>query len=501
MWGESENSEESSQHAGHSDGISVADMVKEAASTFYMDTVLPGYVLDEASGMYYNATTGYYYDPKSSMYYNVAAQSWYSYNARTGTYTAHKHFRAGEWSKKRFRRRAMCLFGCQAVESAFDQNNVDICELLFGLVDECVPSKKGRRRTFFERFKENDDDLPVLHDAQFGQEMTAEETYFESDDSCSSDDEAVARESERQEFPPCIRLVQFSDGNPTLHIVTVMGATVGSGDCDVKVEPDENYIGGLHISLKYENETDDVASHGYTLECCSKWALLNGQYIEGGLDERYRLNHGDEFNIGNHRFIVHIHHGSNTCQGCEPGLLAAIESKEVNVPQTKRSSESQRLENIRRMKSTYGLNLKESDYRTQKNYSDRARQRREIVGSDSPTTSSNGSGIYKNCSARPTINGHTESVVLRSQPPKIQEPLTVENKGFKLLKGMGWKEGTGLGKNEQGMLGPVSSEIRKDRAGLGTTVTSDAPLSKKQRLLDVTRRRFEEASAKDIRQG
>ncbi|XP_061473769.1 RNA-binding protein 6 isoform X2 [Rhineura floridana] len=42
------------------------------------------------------------------------------------------------------------------------------------------------------------------------------------------------------------------------------------------------------------------------------------------------------------------------------------------------------------------------------------------------------------------------------------------NKGSRMMQAMGWKEGSGLGRNEQGMTAPVEPESRKKGAGLGT---------------------------------
>ncbi|XP_053149785.1 RNA-binding protein 6 isoform X2 [Hemicordylus capensis] len=42
------------------------------------------------------------------------------------------------------------------------------------------------------------------------------------------------------------------------------------------------------------------------------------------------------------------------------------------------------------------------------------------------------------------------------------------NKGSRMMQAMGWKEGSGLGRNEQGMTSPVEAESRKKGAGLGT---------------------------------
>ncbi|KAJ4961784.1 hypothetical protein NE237_021694 [Protea cynaroides] len=41
------------------------------------------------------------------------------------------------------------------------------------------------------------------------------------------------------------------------------------------------------------------------------------------------------------------------------------------------------------------------------------------------------------------------------------------NIGFKLLKKCGWKEGTGLGVAEQGMLEPLQARVKKNKRGLG----------------------------------
>ncbi|RZC71572.1 hypothetical protein C5167_034746 [Papaver somniferum] len=41
------------------------------------------------------------------------------------------------------------------------------------------------------------------------------------------------------------------------------------------------------------------------------------------------------------------------------------------------------------------------------------------------------------------------------------------NIGFQLLKKCGWKEGTGLGVSEQGMLEPIEGHIKNDKSGVG----------------------------------
>ncbi|TKR94026.1 hypothetical protein L596_008372 [Steinernema carpocapsae] len=336
-------------------------MVREAASSCYVDVNLPGYVFDEASQMYYNAETGYFFDMKTSMYFHVASQTWYSYDASTGSYIAHSstQFHSGKWTKRRFRRRAMGIFGRQTIESSFDQTNVDICELLYEIVDKCEPkSKNSGHRSFFWKFTEHDKDFLDVHNVPLPEAAHEEllESYFDSDASYGSDDEFIAREDERQNHPPCIRMIETSSSNQ-LHVVTVMGAVIGSDPkCDVVVPVHEDYISRKHLQIRYADKLED-GEPGYTVECLDKWALLNGQYVEGRSGDCYKIDHEDMLKIGNNVFLVHIHHGNNTCGGCEPGLLMSS-AQSTNGATKKISTEAQRLQNIRKMKAEFGLHLK-----------------------------------------------------------------------------------------------------------------------------------------------
>ena len=52
------------------------------------------------------------------------------------------------------------------------------------------------------------------------------------------------------------------------------------------------------------------------------------------------------------------------------------------------------------------------------------------------------------------------------------------NKGYQLLLKSGWKESSGLGKEEQGELKPIKTTLKLDRLGLGVEAPSDTPKSK-----------------------
>ena len=74
-------------------------------------------------------------------------------------------------------------------------------------------------------------------------------------------------------------------------------------------------------------------------------------------------------------------------------------------------------------------------------YRDRAKERREKHGISAPPLREY-EKAYSSASSS-------------SAKSKPEEPLGTTNVGNKLLKGMGWKEGEGLGKSKQGITAPI----------------------------------------------
>ncbi|XP_018445283.1 G-patch domain-containing protein C1486.03 [Raphanus sativus] len=57
--------------------------------------------------------------------------------------------------------------------------------------------------------------------------------------------------------------------------------------------------------------------------------------------------------------------------------------------------------------------------------------------------------------------------------------ISSSNIGFQLLKKQGWKEGTGLGAAEQGILVPVQTEPKNNKRGLGAAAEKPKPAKRK----------------------
>uniref|UniRef100_A0A669DMN2 RNA binding motif protein 5 n=1 Tax=Oreochromis niloticus TaxID=8128 RepID=A0A669DMN2_ORENI len=91
-------------------------------------------------------------------------------------------------------------------------------------------------------------------------------------------------------------------------------------------------------------------------------------------------------------------------------------------------------------------------------YRDRAAERREKYGIPEPPAPKK----KKFNQPAPAIN--------YEQPTK--DGLNSDNIGNKMLQAMGWKEGKGLGRNQQGITAPIEAQLRTKGAGLGTKGTN-----------------------------
>ncbi|XP_037346356.2 RNA-binding protein 5 [Pungitius pungitius] len=96
---------------------------------------------------------------------------------------------------------------------------------------------------------------------------------------------------------------------------------------------------------------------------------------------------------------------------------------------------------------------------TELKYRDRAAERREKYGIPEPPAPK-----------KKKFNQPTTPVINYEQPTK--DGLNSDNIGNKMLQAMGWKEGKGLGRNQQGITTPIEAQLRTKGAGLGTKGTN-----------------------------
>ncbi|KAI1728805.1 g-patch domain-containing protein [Ditylenchus destructor] len=468
----------SAQDTTESAQLSIAEMVAQAANSFITDQLLPGYVFCEEYGMYYNNETGYYYDTRTSLFYHPSTQCYYRYNDETQSYETLQPEQNKPKTKERKAKRKK-----NVIE---DRRNA---KPIFGF----------------------DGDLDVP-------EIACQSSHIETE-------EQTATKSANH--ASCIRMIETTNSsfNPILHVVTITGGSVGFGpDANFRLssstnnEPTNLPSGHLfYIEYLQENEraNDDNNVGFYQIKfnpCAYSILKVNGEIAQS---ETHRLKHEDTVAMTSNSLILHIHKGLNTCPGCEPGLLMASTSGQMSQTQRTKSRESERRKNIRRMKAEYGLlDEDEDNQELQSRYTDRADKRRKIYSSDLPPATINpAGGIYAACKAAPQPDTSTASVQFRIKDDDGQESLPPENimektnsRGLQLLKGMGWKQGQGLGKNQQGIQQPIISTMKTDRAGLGmdsktnmklnVNNTVKKPQTEKEAIMEKTRQRYQQVEGR-----
>nr|XP_020489545.1 angiogenic factor with G patch and FHA domains 1 isoform X4 [Labrus bergylta] len=428
------------------DGGSIADILRATAEQAMTQT---GFVFDETTGMYYDHSTGFYYDSASQLYYDANTGIYYYCDAESGRYQFHSR-----------------------IEVPASQTTAEPSE------DNSGVERKGRKfKKGSKKYSHQDDKV---------QEVTNSLAKMK----ISSFWKTASHRAGKDIWPPCVRVTVVR--SPVLQVGTLFiitadsPATIGrEKDMDHAVRIPEMGVSKFHAEVYFDQELQ-----GYMLvdQGSQNGTVINGNRIlqPKTNSEPHALMHGDEVKMGETVLSFHIHSGTDTCDGCEPGQVMAHLSKhrreETTGPTlTKEDKEALRQKELKQMKAKYGLQSSEFEgTKALKNpkYQDRAESRRQTVGSE---------GVFQRDDA----------------PASVHKEISEVNKGRKMLEKMGWKKGEGLGKGGTGMKAPIELKIRKSQSGLGAAaaVSLDSvslTKSKSQKNWEKARERFADTCQPDL---
>ncbi|KAK6748688.1 hypothetical protein RB195_001356 [Necator americanus] len=501
--------------------LSIAEMIRDAANEVLHSRVPEGFQWVEDYGQYYSPNCGFFYDPNTSLFYHHDSETYYVFNDDTQQYEVYKCMRKTKWTSRSNRKKAKKMFA-EALDR-FDQDAVDVCEVLFDLTsmlsldekkekandpesssralykDDTVYGKAGSSTDYFDEATGEIITIPdkPLHSSlglRSRRERRTEqrreiEGVQKDDDTCLAGDISDSSEEEDERIQmrkdegfsqaPLLRII---DSKNNLHVITICGGTVGSQtNCDIIL--DDPLLPQKILEFVFVAESNSFVVNKVTEEGN---VSLNDYELKAN-DER-ELEHGDFLRFGFGFLRIHVHYGNNTCTGCEPGLLQFDlnhASQSVVVPH----GETARRRNLKAIKAMYGINDYAENARNLHYGFDRAAKRRKLAHSvmdinESPNSLSS-NDIYQGCAAKPV-----PGAVVPSKFDPIK-PLNETNKGFRLLQNMGWKEGEGLGKTGQGRQQLIESNVRNDRQGLGAVDIKVQPKSRKNVILEKTKQRYE----------
>ncbi|XP_059925671.1 angiogenic factor with G patch and FHA domains 1 isoform X2 [Gadus macrocephalus] len=393
------------------EGGSIADMLRATAEQAMTQT---GFVFDETTGMYYDHSTKFYYDSASQLYYDNNTGIYYCYDAESGRYQFHSKIEV--------------LPAHTDAEPGQDHKPAE---------RKGKTSKKGTKKASQPNHKV--------------QELTSSLANMK----ISSYGNTASYKAKTDIWPPCVRVTVVR--SPVLQVGTLFiitadaQATIGrEKDMDHAIRIAEMGVSKCHAVVYFDQ---DQQCYMLVDQGSQNGTVLNGNRI---LQPKIKcepcaLTHGDEVKMGETVLSFHIHSGTDTCDGCEPGQVMAHLSKHkravtpVPIGPIKEEKEVLRQKELRQMKAKYGLKSSEfEEAKALKNprYQDRAESRRQTVGSD---------GTFQRDDA----------------PASVHVEISDVNKGRKMLEKMGWKRGDGLGKQGKGMKDPIQLKVRKSKSGLG----------------------------------
>ncbi|XP_041436451.1 angiogenic factor with G patch and FHA domains 1 isoform X2 [Xenopus laevis] len=433
------------QQAEEEQGCSLAESLRATAEAALTQT---GFVYDESTGMYFDHSTGFYYDSESQLYYDSATGIYYYCDVDSGRYLFHSRVDLQSFtdtnprttrdkrSKKKRRDPA-------SMEK--DTEKIEGDSVIPEREDLAAEKKKARMNSSIESY-ERERSSSEESDPEEGEITDSDNEKASSDDNMSSGLSITSHTSEPEDleriWPPCIRVTVVRSPvlqTGTLFIITAdKTASIGrEKDLGHTIRIPELGISKFHAEVYFDH---NLQSYVLVDQGSQNGTVINGNHIlqPKEVSQPCVLQHGDEVKFGETVLSFHVHPGSETCNGCEPGQVRAhlrLNKKEEHSAGpilTKEGKELLRKQGLKKIRAKYGL--QSADYEDNKvltnpKYKDRADRRRQVVGSE---------GTF-----------HKQEA-----PASVHVEINDRNKGRKMLEKMGWKKGDGLGKTSDGIRDP-----------------------------------------------
>ncbi|KAG8598639.1 hypothetical protein GDO81_002684 [Engystomops pustulosus] len=429
-----EEEEQEAKYTQEEGATSLAESLRATAEAALSQT---GFAYDENTGMYYDHSTGFYYDSESQLYYDPSTGIYYYCDVESGRYLFHSRVDLQSY-----------------VDPNAQPNTV----------------KKTKKKKREPGSRQDDDKVQNLTESMIGLRISP---YGYS----------PYKDTERI-WPPCIRVIVVRSPvlqKGSLFIITAeKSATIGrEKNMGHAIRVPEVGVSKFHAEVYFDHS---LQSYVLVDQGSQNGTIINGNQILQPkiICEPVTIHHGDEVKFGETVLSFHVHPGSETCDGCEPGQVRAhlrLDQKEeytAGPVLSKAEKEKLRRKELKQIREKYGLQgVGYEDNKVLKNakYKDRAGRRRKVVGSE---------GTFQREEA----------------PASVHVEINDSNKGRQMLEKMGWKKGEGLGKSGDGMRDPIHLQLRKKKAGLGahtaTSIDDIQNSTQNQKNWEKARERFAE---------
>eukprot|EP00250_Pteridium_aquilinum_P006127 c16104_g1_i1 orf=566-3700(+) len=411
-----------------------------------------GYVWDEASGYYYDAASGFYYDPHRSLFYDGNHGLWYSYDEKMQQYVPYVEPSSGV-----------------AVDS------VNVTESEKGLGNTAIP-KNDETSTVEEG--EVDPNAPTEEEEKKLTLAEAVQAAAIAAQAAAKKDKEKMKEKEKE-----IRLaMKGSLLASKKKLLTLWKQRQNEGQVGKPTPVGERSLPNT-VVLPREQKQDSL-SQGATavLSNQSYASIKKSEPVKEGITSGlFRVTSGNALEEKQH-----THSTLNTLMRRVEAAASQSASLEVNCGATPFKTDVSALGSYA---PTAGSKRRFTEA-PQPVYRDRAAERRNLYGSSSSShndillemdmkdNGAGGRGWDTDMPFPPGVGpksaSSTTGAALGGPEAQAFEVITAEtaiderNVGNRMLRSMGWQEGSGLGKDGTGIVEPVQALSTDVRAGLGS---------------------------------
>jgi RNA-binding protein 5/10 len=432
-----------------------------------------GFVWDEASGYYYDAASGFYYDGHTGLYYDGNNGTWYSYDQETQQYVpyvdqASDTNKASSKSSEGVANHRKVVISAPAATITVNNEASDKKPSLPDAVQAAAAAAQAAAKKEKEKLKEI--------------KLASKGSILASKKKISN---VLSMWKQRNHEGQAARVVLDDGSSP---------ATLPTSSDEKHINANNGNMSGKSVSApKFKSDTVIAKEANQGLSSLGRGAgnPFGGNYTPSDSAVKPKPVPVSNSAGGTIRGVIRestrgvvrtdlSFSGSTGAALSGSSMAGPIGVPEASTVLTPFKTDASALGSYGPMAGT----KRRFSETPQSGYRDRAAERRSLYGSSSATDSlldfepaekSLGSrGKGSDMPFPPGVGGVKSGSVLPGGEAHSYEVITPDkaidgsNVGNRMLRNMGWQEGSGLGKDGNGIVEPVQAQVTEDRAGLGS---------------------------------
>ncbi|KAL6999354.1 hypothetical protein U1Q18_000515 [Sarracenia purpurea var. burkii] len=438
-----------------------------------------GFVWDEASGYYYDAASGFYYDGKTGLYYDGNNGIWYSYDHQTQQYvpcsdqnenkTSGKHSESSKTSDGSNNRKVVISAPAATITS--NEKSASLPDAVQAAATAAIAAEKKEKEKLKEirlaskssilANKKKMSNVLTLWKQRSHEGQTPRVAIDDNQPPASAEDRSNSvGKSTKSRYKT--ESVTMKDNITSSGFITPTTAGLYVNlEVEDRPRPVSNSLGGTlmgvirgsgrgtsKLDTSYSGSLVGASSSLSAASAAAAAAYTAGSSMNADAPTTVTPFRTDASALGS--YTPSVAAGSGKRRFSEMPQLASVPKEQPQTTYRDRAAER---------RSLYGSSSSIGD-----NVSD-------IGINDSNRDSASKRGLVDSMPFPPGVGGGRGSGDANIQSYEVitaDKVIDESNVGNRMLRNMGWQEGSGLGKDGSGMIEPVQAKAVESRAGLGS---------------------------------